>query len=67
MGKPVHRLEPGGQAIAIQFCVGLIEYWKYQHQRGKRAEIPRELWDPIDELLGVNELNLGGKPKRERP
>ncbi len=53
LNKPVHILPPGGEAITIHFAIGLIEYWRQQFDHGIRVEIPREIWNKIDEMLGV--------------
>ena len=51
--RPVHVLKPSSQSIPIRFSTGLVVYWKQQFERGNRIKIPRELWDDIDRILGV--------------
>ena len=51
--KPVHRMPPHNQAIAMRFARSVVEIWKIQYDRGKRIQIPRDLWPEIDALLGV--------------
>ena len=54
LDKPVHRLPPGNDTIAIHFSVSLIETWKFQFENGHRVDVPRAVWGEIDKLLGVN-------------
>jgi hypothetical protein len=55
LDKPLHTLPPRNETIAIHFSDSLIETWKLQYDKGHRVDVPREIWDEIDELLGIGE------------
>ena len=54
VSRPVHNIGTNGQGIPIHFAVSLIEYWKVQHDRHIRVEVPRDLWEGIDGILGAS-------------
>ena len=56
LDKPLHVLPPRNETIAIHFSDSLIETWKLQFVKGHRVDVPREIWDEIDKLLGMDEL-----------
>ena len=55
LDRPVHTLPPKNETIPMNFSESLIETWRFQYDKGHRVEVPRQVWDEIDDLLGVGE------------
>ena len=52
--RPAYTVWPSGEPLIVNITGEHLEMWRRQYDQGRRPELPEELVDDIDRILGVS-------------
>lgn len=60
--RPGYTVWPSGEPLVVTITAEHLDMWRRQYEGGARLELPEDLVDEIDRILGVKRPAPSGQP-----